>query len=236
MTEVRQRVLGEEHPRHTYKHEQPWRTHSASKDRWKEAEELQLQVMEVRRRVLGEEHPDTLQAWATWRSHSRQQDRWNEAEELEVASDGGKAEGSRRGTPGHTFEHDQLGDHILATKVDGRHAEELQLRVMEMMQRVLGKEHPDTLTSMRHLANTFSQQDRWNEAEELQLQVMEVRRRVLGEEHPDTLRSAGDLAIIFCQQGRWKEAEELQLRVMEVDAEGSRRGTPGTHSTASTAW
>ena len=28
--------------------------------RWKEAEELLMQVMEARKRVLGQEHPDTL--------------------------------------------------------------------------------------------------------------------------------------------------------------------------------
>ena len=28
--------------------------------RWKEAEELEVQVMETRKRVLGEEHPSTL--------------------------------------------------------------------------------------------------------------------------------------------------------------------------------
>jgi hypothetical protein len=28
--------------------------------RWKEAEELEVQVMETRKRVLGQEHPDTL--------------------------------------------------------------------------------------------------------------------------------------------------------------------------------
>jgi hypothetical protein len=28
--------------------------------RWKEAEELELQVIEIRKRVLGQEHPDTF--------------------------------------------------------------------------------------------------------------------------------------------------------------------------------
>lgn len=32
--------------------------------RWKEAEELEIQVMETRKRVLGEEHPDTLSSMA----------------------------------------------------------------------------------------------------------------------------------------------------------------------------
>jgi hypothetical protein len=33
----------------------------------KEAEDLEVQVMETRLRVLGEEHPDTLAAWPTSR-------------------------------------------------------------------------------------------------------------------------------------------------------------------------
>jgi hypothetical protein len=31
-----------------------------SAGRWKEADELELQVLEARKKVLGEEHPDTL--------------------------------------------------------------------------------------------------------------------------------------------------------------------------------
>ncbi|KAK3380825.1 hypothetical protein B0H63DRAFT_474432 [Podospora didyma] len=43
--------------------------------RWKEAEELGVQVMEIRKRVLGEEHPNTLASMAnlafTWKSQGR---------------------------------------------------------------------------------------------------------------------------------------------------------------------
>ena len=43
--------------------------------RWKEAEELDLQVMDTRKKVLGQEHPDTPKsmnnlAW-TWRGQNR---------------------------------------------------------------------------------------------------------------------------------------------------------------------
>jgi hypothetical protein len=55
---------------------------------------------------------------------------------------------------------------------------------MEMSKRVLGDEHPDTLTSMGNLALTYSNQGRWKEAEELEVQVIETRKRVLGDEHP----------------------------------------------------
>ena len=47
-------------------------------------------------------------------------------------------------------------------------AEKLQVVVMETMKRVLGDEHPDTLTSMANLEATFRSQGRRNEAEKLQ--------------------------------------------------------------------
>jgi len=36
----------------------------SNQGRWKEAEELEVQVIETRKRVLGEEHPDTLTSMA----------------------------------------------------------------------------------------------------------------------------------------------------------------------------
>ena len=51
---------------------------------------------------------------------------------------------------------------------------------METRKRVLGLEHPDTLTSMANLALTYENQGRWKEAEKLGMQAMETRKRVLG--------------------------------------------------------
>jgi hypothetical protein len=42
--------------------------------------------------------------------------------------------------------------------------EELEVRVMETRKKVLGVEHPDTLTSMANLASTYRNQGRWGEA------------------------------------------------------------------------
>jgi hypothetical protein len=78
---------------------------------------------------------------------------------------------------------------------------------MEARTRVLGAEHPHTLTSIGNLAATYENQGRWKEAEELEVQVMETRKRDLGAEHPDTLMSISNLAATYRIQGRWKEAE-----------------------------
>ncbi|KAF2633333.1 kinesin light chain, partial [Macroventuria anomochaeta] len=101
---------------------------------------------------------------------------------------------------------------------DGRYqeAEELDVEVMQTRRRVLGEEHPETLTSMANLASTYRNQGRWKEAEELGVQVMQTMKRVLGEEHPSTLSSMAHLASTYRNQGQWKEAEELEVQVIET--------------------
>jgi hypothetical protein len=75
-----------------------------------------------------------------------------------------------------------------------KEAEELFVQVVETGLRMLGAEHPDTLTSMGNLALTFSKQGRLKEAEELEVQLMEMRKRVLDAEHPDTLINMNKVA------------------------------------------
>jgi tetratricopeptide (TPR) repeat protein len=106
----------------------------------------------------------------------------------------------------------------IALYIDGQYneAEELQVQVMQTMKRVLGDEHPSTLTSISNLALTYESQGRWKEAEELQVQVIQTTKRMLGDEHPDTLTSMNNLALTYNSQGRWKEAEELQVKEMQT--------------------
>jgi hypothetical protein len=51
-------------------------------------------------------------------------------------------------------------------------AEELEVQVMEATKRVLGEEHPHTLTSTGNLASTYRSLGQWEDAEVLQVQVM----------------------------------------------------------------
>jgi hypothetical protein len=57
--ETRKRVLGVEHP-DTLRSMSNLALTFHGQGRWKEAEELNVQVIETRKRVLGVEHPDTL--------------------------------------------------------------------------------------------------------------------------------------------------------------------------------
>jgi tetratricopeptide (TPR) repeat protein len=89
-------------------------------------------------------------------------------------------------------------------------------QVMETRKRVLGAEHPSTLTSMAALASTYGNQGRWDQTEKLDVQVMETRKRVLGAEHPDTLAGIANLASTYENRGRRDQAEELKIQVIET--------------------
>jgi hypothetical protein len=54
----------------------------SNQKRWKEGEELFVQVMVMSRKVLGEEHPTSLKTMDNLASTYQNQRRWRDAEEL----------------------------------------------------------------------------------------------------------------------------------------------------------
>jgi len=98
-------------------------------------------------------------------------------------------------------------------------SERLNVRGYEILQELLGEEHPDTLTSTNNLAATYSDQGKLEDAAELEERVLELQRRILGEEHPDTLMSMGSLGLFYHSQGRMTEASSL----MRQSVDGSRK-------------
>ena len=71
----------------------------------------------------------------------------------------------------------------------------MQREVLAVQKRVLGAEHPGTLTTASNLAQSLSRQGKHAEAEDMEREVLAVRKRVLGAEHPDTLAAAQPAAI-----------------------------------------
>ncbi len=88
--------------------------------------------------------------------------------------------------------------------------------LLETRQRVLDKEHHDTLTAMNDLGACLYQQGRFAEAEKLHRQVLEIRQRVLGKEHANTLWSLGWVATCLGSQGKHAESERLYREVLET--------------------
>ena len=80
------------------------------------------------------------------------------------------------------------------------------------MEKVLGKEHPNTLSSMNNLALLLNRQGKYDEAEPIHRQTLALREKVLGKEHPDTLLSVYCFARLFHQKKQYHDALLLYQR------------------------
>ncbi|MEI7728188.1 MAG: tetratricopeptide repeat protein [Verrucomicrobiota bacterium] len=107
-------------------------------------------------------------------------------------------------------------------------AEPLYRCALETMERVLGPEHPDTLSSLNNLAILLSGKGDVAAAESLYRRALETRERVLGPEHPDTLSSLNNLAILLSDKGDLAAAEPLYRRALETSERVLRSEHPDT--------
>ena len=92
-------------------------------------------------------------------------------------------------------------------------AEEMHLKVLEIYERVLGAEHPNTLKTFSNLAMVYNGQGRYDESEKLFMQILETSPMVLGAESLDVMHN---LAMTFDNQGRYKESESLGLQILAI--------------------
>ena len=81
-------------------------------------------------------------------------------------------------------------------------------------ERVLGPDHPDTLTSRDNLASDYGDAGRLDEAISLHEQTLAARERVLGPDHPNTLTSRNNLAAAYGNAGRPDEAISLHEQAL----------------------
>jgi serine/threonine protein kinase/tetratricopeptide (TPR) repeat protein len=90
-----------------------------------------------------------------------------------------------------------------------------QFEALEIRRRLLGEEHPETLTSLSHAGTLLKTQGRQTEAEPYYRKMLEGRRRVLGDDHPDTLTAISNMGFLFHAQGRLDEAEVYHREALE---------------------
>ena len=94
----------------------------------------------------------------------------------------------------------------------------MYLEELNASRRVLGDEHPDTLTSISNLAGLYQSQGRYEEAEPLYLECIKGRRRILGNKHPDTISTIYNLGDMYRTQGDMVKAQPLLDEYDELKA------------------
>ena len=81
-------------------------------------------------------------------------------------------------------------------------------------ERVLGADHPDTLSTRGNLANAYQDAGRTAEAITLHEQTVADYERVLGADHPGTLNARNNLAAAYQDAGRTAEAITLHEQTL----------------------
>ena len=81
--------------------------------------------------------------------------------------------------------------------------------------KVLGPEHPDTLTSLHNLAMQRWKQGKLKDAVAMLRPALDGRRRVIGPKHEDTLFTQLNLGLFLVEQSQFDEAEVLLRQAIE---------------------
>ena len=99
-----------------------------------------------------------------------------------------------------------------------------QESALDIRRRVLGDDHPDTLTSLNNMGALLVAQGKPAEAEPYYREALEGNRSVLGDDHPGTLVSINNMGFLLQAQGKlaeaepyYREAQETRRRVLGDD-------------------
>ena len=182
---------------------------------WKEAEEVEQEVLVARKKMYGQKHPETLsslKAMTTiYRGLGRVLDAENTARELLPLMD--EVYGAENAMTLAVVSN--LASTLLDTR-QYKQAEELYLRVFEVEKRLAGLEHPDTMITMGNLAICLKSQEKYREAEKYSLWAKETAEKTLGMMHPLTVRIISNLASIYCDCKQFIQGRDILLPLVEA--------------------
>ena len=173
-----------------------------------EALRLFAELLPDQERVLGHDHADTL--WirnciAYWTGEIGQR-AGGPAAVHRTAERSGAAAGPRpQDALRHTRQHRALGGPW------GRAARGAAAvrRAPAGLERVLGRDHPDTLTTRKYIADWTAEAGDAREALRLHTELLPDQERVLGRDHADTLDTRYDIASCTGELGEAPEALRL---------------------------
>jgi tetratricopeptide (TPR) repeat protein len=167
-----------------------------------EAETIHRQILESKERVLGKEHPQTLRY--------REKLAW-------ILYNQGKYQKARELYPPPPKQQDP---NVIVMEMDDTsrldEAEKIYRGSMELKERLLGEEDPETLVSMSRLAGWLSGQCKRIEAEMLYRRLLRLREKVLGTDDEATLESKNSLAQVLSELGKYLDAEKILQELVEV--------------------
>lgn len=99
----------------------------------------------------------------------------------------------------------------------------LLVRVLDLRERMLGKEHTDTAQALNNLGMVNQRMGKFKEAEEYHKRALAIREKSSGVDQLPVARSLSELGWTYYQQKKYAEAEKAYERAMPMwEARGSK--------------
>ncbi|MBI4641535.1 MAG: tetratricopeptide repeat protein, partial [Candidatus Tectomicrobia bacterium] len=106
--------------------------------------------------------------------------------------------------------------HLTSQQGKYNEAEPLFKRVLAILEKTLGSDHPSVAQSLNNLGLLYYSQGKYTEAEPLYQRAVAIREKILGSNHPNLATSLNNLAGLYHAQGKHTEAESLYQRSLEI--------------------
>ncbi len=172
---------------------------AAATGRFEEAAEAAGRVVALREKWQGKKHWQTINARLG-------AEEWQRSTKVPV---GDRAEALRASRLGHE-----------GTRLYGqgrfREAEQKMREALAIMNKVLGEEHPVTITACNNLASCLDHQGKHADALMLHRRALALSRMVLGEQHTNTAGSYSNLAGCLDNQGKHAQALPLYEKALAI--------------------
>jgi CHAT domain-containing protein/Tfp pilus assembly protein PilF len=112
----------------------------------------------------------------------------------------------------------RLSQQVIQLYGQSRYAEAIPLaeKVVAILEKALGPDHPDVATSINNLAALYLNQGHYGKAETLFQQSLAIREKALAPDHPDVAQSLNNLAALYDDQGQYRKAEPLYQRSLAI--------------------
>ncbi len=115
-------------------------------------------------------------------------------------------------------EADKLKQQINELYRAGKYSEAIPIarRLLELREKTLGQEHPNTATSLNNLALLYKAMGDYAKAEPLYQRALKIREKALGPEHPGTATTLDSLAALYYATGHYAKAEPFYQRALKI--------------------
>jgi tetratricopeptide (TPR) repeat protein len=87
---------------------------------------------------------------------------------------------------------------------------------LDLLQRRLGKNHPDVAAALNNLALLYYSRGDYGRAEPLYQRSLKIDEQTLGDDHPGVATDLNNLALLYKKQGNLEAAEPLLKRALDI--------------------